>query len=486
MIRRDRLVAAATTLAVAMAATSAFAQASAEDRRCIQAINKGVRKIATAQTKAMRRCASEWQNGGALPVEQCSGLNTYPSVTIAVHKVLTKVTLSCGGTPPSFGPTDLSSPVLAVDAGLLVLADLFVSTDTAMTAADSPAKQSCQNTILASVQKCENVRLKSFEKCKSKGLRGGTIDSAADMEACLFDGAGQPDPAGKIARLCFAKPTLKSESRCVSKGVDLGDAFPGCGGLATSGDLATCIDRSVRCRACNLINAVDGTAVDCDVFDDGDDGNDSCPEGAVCGDGVVDGHACDDGSATAGDGCDGSTASITASTVAPSSTASPSFSSMRRNRPASGEVTTYRSRIRVRPSSSTVTCIGPRVTGSISTSTGIGQNAYTSPAATSSMARMGTSFRERLLISDAHYSRVLSTATRSRRSSSRRTTSEVLIVAMKITDAANPKVERSTTSGNRCVSLSRAQQARNAKAYPSASPTGIASTVSVASSPSRM
>jgi cysteine-rich repeat protein len=305
MTRRNRVVATATMLALAMSAASAFAQASAADRRCIEAINKGVRKIAGAQTKAMRRCASEWQNGGALPVEQCSGLNTYPSVTIAVHKVQTKVAISCAGTAPSFGPTDLTSPVLAVDAGLLVLADLFVSTESAMSAADPAAKQSCQNTILASVQKCENARLKEFEKCKSKGLRGGTIDRTVDLEACLFDGPGQPDPAGKIARLCFAKPTLKGESRCVTKGVDLADAFPGCGAITTSADLTTCVDRSVRCRTCNLINAVDGTAVDCDVFDDGDDGNDSCPEGAVCGDGVVDGHECDDGNPTTGDGCDG-------------------------------------------------------------------------------------------------------------------------------------------------------------------------------------
>lgn len=291
--------------AVALGAASAFGQASIEDVRCIEAVNKGARKIALAQNKAMRSCAKDWLGGGALPVEICAGPNASFSVTSTIDKVETKVDLTCAGSPPSFGPTDLDSPVLAVDTGLLVLGDLFVSTQNALSVNDPAAKQSCQNTILSNVQKCENTRLKEFEKCKSKGLRGGTIDSAADMEACLFDGAGQPDPKAKISRLCIEKPAIKVESRCVAKGVDLEDAVPGCEGATTSVELVECVDRSIRCRACNLVNAVDGTAVDCDVFDDGDDLNDSCPEGAVCGDGVTDGHDCDDGNPTTGDGCHG-------------------------------------------------------------------------------------------------------------------------------------------------------------------------------------
>lgn len=305
MTRRDhRALAIATVLAGTMAAGTAFAQASNDDRRCIEAINKGVRKIALAQNKAMRFCAKDLLAGGVLPVEFCAAADSSYRVGTTIDKVAIKVAKSCPSLP-SFGPTDLDSPALAVDAGLQILADLFVSTETAMSAADPPEKQSCQNTILSNVQKCENTRLKEFEKCKSAGLRSGAITSAADMNACLFDGARQPDPKGKIARLCSDKPGIKVDSRCVARDVDLESAMPGCQGATTAAALVACVDKSIRCRTCNLLNAVDGTSVDCDVFDDGSDANNSCPEGAVCGDGIVDGHDCDDGNTESGDGCDG-------------------------------------------------------------------------------------------------------------------------------------------------------------------------------------
>ena len=35
-------------------------------------------------------------------------------------------------------------------------------------------------------------------------------------------------------------------------------------------------ERCIRCRVCALLNAADGLTRDCDLFDDGDDGNASC------------------------------------------------------------------------------------------------------------------------------------------------------------------------------------------------------------------
>jgi cysteine-rich repeat protein len=310
MTRRSRLAVMATVLAVAPIATTAFAQASNTDARCIAAINKGTRKIALAENKAIQQCARNWLRGLAVPAESCAAPDASPLVTDTADKAGLKIDASCEGAPPSFGPTDLSAPLLAVDAQLQTLADVFVSTETALPSGEPYAKQACQSTVLSSVQKCANVRLKEFEKCKLKGLRDGTIESALDMNACLFDGTGQPDPKQKISRLCVDKPFFKIEARCTGKNVDLQDAFPGCAGAASSLDVTNCINRSIRCRTCNLLNGVDGTSVDCDVFDDGDDLDNSCPEGAVCGDGIVDGHECDDGNNVSGDGCDGTSCVI--------------------------------------------------------------------------------------------------------------------------------------------------------------------------------
>jgi hypothetical protein len=293
MTRRDRaVVGIVAMLAVAASAASVAGQPSATDARCIAAINKGVRRMALAQNKAIRSCARNWLRGAVATVETCVGPNAPLILTTMAGRVAAQVDTACDNVPPSFGPADLAAPGLAIDAGLRVLGDLFGSTATSMSPTDPVAKQTCQTTVLSAVQKCGNARLKEFEKCKTKGLRTGAITTPAGIAACLFDGAGQPDPSAKISQLCLVKPAISIRSRCAAQGVDLGDAVPGCEGAATSTELAECIDRSIRCRTCNLVNDADGTNVDCDVFDDGDDGNDSCPEGAVCGDGVVDGH-CD-------------------------------------------------------------------------------------------------------------------------------------------------------------------------------------------------
>jgi cysteine-rich repeat protein len=306
MTRRDRAVAGFVTLLVAAASAGPVAaQPSAADARCIAAINKGVRRMALAQNKAIRSCAKNWLRGGIATVETCVGSQAPLVVTATASRVAAQIDAACAGVPPSFGPADLAAPDLALDAGLRVLADLFGSTATSMSPTAPDVTKTCQTTVLAGVQKCANARLKEFEKCKARGLRTGAITTSEGIAACFFDGAGQPDPSGKLDQLCLEKPAVSIRSRCAGRGVDLDGAVPGCEGVATSTELTECIDHRIRCRTCNLVNDADGTNVDCDVFDDGDDGNDSCAEGAVCGDGIVDGHVCDDGNATSGDGCHG-------------------------------------------------------------------------------------------------------------------------------------------------------------------------------------
>ncbi|MFM8409978.1 MAG: DUF4215 domain-containing protein, partial [Alphaproteobacteria bacterium] len=58
------------------------------------------------------------------------------------------------------------------------------------------------------------------------------------------------------------------------------------------------------CRICTLANAMYGTAKDCDLADDGNDSNGSCPEPTSCGDAATDGtEQCDDANTANGDGC---------------------------------------------------------------------------------------------------------------------------------------------------------------------------------------
>jgi len=285
-----------------LVAVPAAAQVATDQRRCIVTINSGVRTVARAEHKALRTCARSLTSGTLVghTVAECATAR----VGAIVAKTLTKTFNACGGVPPSFGPPSLTAQTgQAVDAVIALAGDVLGSPlDAALLAL--PEADGCQKAILTALQQCEDVRLREFVKCKKNGLGDGTITDAAGLAACLGAGPAQPDAKGTIARQCAAKTVDAVQSRCA--GVALADVATGCN-AADASTLGGCMDARTRCRVCVMLNAVDGLARDCDVVDDGDDANDSCPEPTVCGDGVRDGtETCDDGNTTSGDGCDAS------------------------------------------------------------------------------------------------------------------------------------------------------------------------------------
>jgi cysteine-rich repeat protein len=282
----------------------AFAQSS-DDVLCIETINKGLAKTALAENKALAGCARDFSRGLlSQTVVQCAAPENSDKVGKAVVKWTGKADQKCGGVPPPFGPPSVSAhPGLAIQASAAILSDIFgTPVDDALQSDDVVAK--CQQTVIKLVQKCEHARLGEFNGCKRGGLRGGSINNETQLSnICLGTGQLQPDSKGKINTQCILKAANKIESKCVSKGVGLGAAFPGCG-ASTGTALTVCVDGRIRCRTCELLNAADGLARDCDLMDDGNDGNGSCDEPTACGDGQVDGaETCDDGDQTPGDGC---------------------------------------------------------------------------------------------------------------------------------------------------------------------------------------
>ena len=291
---------------VLLLAAPAAAQPTQDDVKCIETVNKGTQKTALATNKALANCARDFAKGVlGTDVLTCASAAGNAKIQKAVTKWVEKAAQKCGGVPPPFGPPSIAThPAAAVQASAAVAADLFGTPVDAGLATDDTAHK-CQKEIIKIVQKCEHARLGEFNRCKRGGLRGGTITDAATLrDACLGTGQLQPDPKGKINAQCVLKPQTKIASKCVSKGVALDDAFPGCN-TTTQNGLTLCVDHRIRCRTCELLNATDGLTRDCDLMDDGNDGNQSCSEPTTCGDGVVDGaEVCDDGGTAPGDGCD--------------------------------------------------------------------------------------------------------------------------------------------------------------------------------------
>jgi cysteine-rich repeat protein len=303
--------AATAAVLTCLLATAASAQTTAPDTpRCLNAINKGMRKVALAAGKEMRPCMVAEASGllGSQTVAQCIAASS--KVQKASAGALIAADGACDGLRPAFGPPSVSAHATrAVQLFQDALVDLFGPTpdDAVAATADGLA---CQSAVIKAAIKCEDLRVNSFNRCKKEGLKRGFVTDAVHLQtSCLGSGATQPDPTGgKIASTCVDTPARKIESSCVARGVALSTAFPGCG-ASTSAGLASCLDARLRCRVCTLLNDVDGLARDCDLLDDGDDGDESCPEPPECGDADVEsGEACDDGNATNGDGCDASCA----------------------------------------------------------------------------------------------------------------------------------------------------------------------------------
>lgn len=242
--------------------------ATPADRQCIEAINLGVRKVAGASAKQLRVCAGYSADGllGPQSIADCATA----LVQGPVAKALLASGRKCGGVPPTFGPPSITAPPgLAVAAGAAILVELFgASPEAAFT--DEAATRSCQGAILKEMQRCLDARLSGFNRCKKEGLKRGFVRTAEELETtCLGTGAEQPDPSGGgIAKRCVEHPTSTVAAKCTARGVALDQAFPGCG-VANDAALGACFDERIRCRACLLLNAADGLARDCDVFDDG-------------------------------------------------------------------------------------------------------------------------------------------------------------------------------------------------------------------------
>ena len=139
-------------------ATTLFA---ADTGRCINAINKGMRKVTLAANKEMRSCVTK-KAGGLLGPEtflQC--IATGSRVQKATIGALISADNTCDGLPPVFGPPSINlHGARAVEITQGFLQDLFGSMPDPVLATDSTI-MSCQQAVLKAAGKCEDLRINS-------------------------------------------------------------------------------------------------------------------------------------------------------------------------------------------------------------------------------------------------------------------------------------------------------------------------------------
>jgi mono/diheme cytochrome c family protein len=249
---------------------------NAAQQGCINALNKNLARVAKAQGRDISLCIRDFAQAELTgQLEDCLTADRKGKVLRAKNRTISDQTRLCT-LPPDFGATDAASVnAIAVQKELDLIHDVLGSDLdlSVITESADEAAASCQLAVVKRAHKCQDVKLLEFNKCKKTGLRDLSIQSAADLEACMG-----VDPKGKITKACHpvtGRIAQDLANRCVEEGVDLLVAFPPCAD-ADPTDVASCIDRAVECRVCLALNAGDGLARDCDDFDDGVT-NGSCP-----------------------------------------------------------------------------------------------------------------------------------------------------------------------------------------------------------------
>ncbi len=234
-------------------------------QQCIYKLNRAGGSVAKTQGKESLRCIKGAAAGKVSDAQACLTSDDKQKVERAKLKTVATETKSCR-TPPEFGPPAASAVnEAAVSGELAVVADILGSDLTAsiiLSSSDS-AGAACQIAVAKAADKLLAAELRAFFDCKKRGLKDGTVSSAASLSELCF-GAIETDIRGKIAK-AVSKLSSTLTRRCAA--VDLEQTLPGlCAGAADAG---ACIITSVGCRACRMLEEMDDIARDCDALDDG-------------------------------------------------------------------------------------------------------------------------------------------------------------------------------------------------------------------------
>jgi hypothetical protein len=272
MTRREGLIGLFILSVVgAPGAISAQVQ-TAEQAKCLKALNKAGKKVALKQGKENQLCLKNAGKGKITDLQRCSVEDGKNRVEKARSKTTKDETKKCVATP-DFGYTGaetVNAAAASQEAGLL--ADLFgTDVNPAVILKDNDKDGAkCQSSVLRETDKLLQAKLQEFFVCTNAGLKNKLtpITSAAGLEECLHVVAA--DPKGKVAKKT-AKLTKVMGKACASQ--DLNTAFPGvCAGAA---DFVGCVEARVNCRTCLMLNLMHGLDADCEVYDDGQSNN-SC------------------------------------------------------------------------------------------------------------------------------------------------------------------------------------------------------------------
>ncbi len=270
MIWKFVFVALATAIVLPAAA---FAELSGDAQKCLDKYNNFGRLVGQTALKEARKCVKDATKGKQANPDGCIVNNPSGKIAGKEAKVTALYPGTCTGAEPIQQGAATSNAAMR-GLGTDLSHDLFGDpVNPAISTVKLEGK--CQDKVILRAGQLATEKLKAFRSCKKDGMKLGTITDSASLEAECLPLSGIPDPKGKIAKR-VGKLSTDTDKNCAA--VTRPPLFPGaCSVVATTiGDFVDCVEAATECRVCKALNASDGTATDCDLFDDGV-ANNSCP-----------------------------------------------------------------------------------------------------------------------------------------------------------------------------------------------------------------
>lgn len=260
---RPILLSAAFAFAWLLAA-SAEAQLTNDEVRCIDTYNNKLRLVSQQKGKDITTCIKDFIHDKLPPgqTQDACVAKVAPGTKGAIEKV-TKLyeTDTCTGSEPI--QMGVYAGTTAHVGGMIALTHDLLGTPISTVPGSTEAKCK-ENVVKRTVQTfIEQVRV--FRNCCRDKMRAGIVTDSVSLQAsdCL------PTASDTIDSKSAGKVLDALQARCA--GIARASIFAGLANGCSSSVSSTqdCIVHRIDCRVCQTLNTADGTARDCDLFDDG-------------------------------------------------------------------------------------------------------------------------------------------------------------------------------------------------------------------------
>jgi hypothetical protein len=231
--------------------------------KCEDAVAKGSRNVGNQEQKKNRKCIKD----GSGTVTSC--VDTESAKAVVKGDKLDDLYATggkCDGVVAQVNsdPNDIEADT--VDASGDISRSVWGSageTDGVV------AGDKCSDKIAKRAGKKFDTELKAFRACVKDnaplaGVAGANACVTAGVNDAKAQSTVQPKLDADVAAQCGAFPPSGTE-----------DGF--CGGAGTAAAFSACVGNIVDCEACLAMNNSNGGTADCDLLDDGNTSNNSCP-----------------------------------------------------------------------------------------------------------------------------------------------------------------------------------------------------------------